>query len=342
LTHRTALFLLCFTAWVCVAGAASVEEQVRAVMRNFYEQLEAASRAQAVGNADMVQKHQRNAEQFAERARVLLEEADAGKSRELGMLLLYGEVLGLQREYDLAADVLDRATKLAPRNAALWRSLGRALAEAGEAYAPQAHSALRQGLALDPSADVAVEIHQTQGRLYYSQGLYDLAELSYGAALALDSEAAVASIGMAALELQQGDVAAASERLQALGPAAAEYTAMIQGMLVQALRGFEKNRVWFADTAENHKSYGLVQVQANRLMHAVEPLERALALDPNDHVTWNLAASVYRGLGNVPRAKEALMHSLEVNPDQPRTREFLNALIDMEEAPVPPPSIARP
>jgi tetratricopeptide (TPR) repeat protein len=345
--------LLCGT-WF--AHAATLTEEVGEKMTQLRQQLEAAGREQKAGNLEMVQKHQRNAQRFIDEARAMLETANAADSNDLDVLLLYGEVLGLQREYDLAAETLRRATALLPNNPgvdselapAVWRSLGRALSEVGPNFAPEAHTALHRALEFQPSDEVAADIHQIDGRVYYDQGLYELARRSFDASLAAHPSTPGAVVGLAALDVRDGKVAEAEQRLQALGPLPPDINMQMQPMMLEALKGMDKNRAWFADTAENHRAYAMLLLQVNRLPAAIDPLERALDLKPDDHITWNLLASVYRGLGNAERAKAALQKSLDLEPNQPRTLEFLKALQQAEQSKppdsiaAPPPSIAAP
>ena len=337
----TVTLLALFLMPALLAQAQSDIKHVEAKMQSFRDQLQAAAGAQASGNADMAQKHQRNAERFVQEARTMLDDLNASRSNDFDTIVLYAEVLGSQRQYDLAAQALRRATRLVPNSPALWRSLGRALAEVGPKYTSKAHDALRHALELQPPTELAADIHQIRGQLYLNQGLYELAQRSFEAALALNAQTPGAIAGMAALDVRHGNVAEAEARLQTITEMTPELSGQLQPMLLDALKGMDKNRAWFPDTPENHKAYGMVLLQANRYPQAIDPLQRSLDLAPGDYVTWNLLASVYRGLGNIGRAKEALQKSLELEPNQPRTQEFLQA-IEQAEAAAPPPSIAAP
>lgn len=336
------LLALALLAAAAMPGYAQNDlERIQDKVQDFRDQLQAAGTAQASGNTEMAQKHQRNAEQFIAEARTLLEEAGAGETENIELILLYGEVLGLQREYDLAADALRRTTQLAPNNPVLWRYLARALAETGPAYAPKALEALRRALALNPPADFAADIYQIQGHLYIQIGLFDLARQSFEKALEANAATPGAVAGMAALDIRRGKVAEAEARLQSITNMSPELNAQIQPMLADAIRDMGRNRAWFEDSPENHKAYGMLLLQANRLPQSIDPLERAVELNPNDYVAWNLIASAYRGLNNAERARMALQRSLDIEPNQPRTAQMLKALNQANPA-APPPSIAAP
>lgn len=332
-------------AWVALTAVAaypqSNAQKIQDKVQDFRDQIQAAASAQAAGNSEMAQKHQRNAETFIAEARAMLEDAGAKDANDIETILLYSEVLGLQREYDLAAIQLQRATQYAPNNPVFWRHLARAHAETGPKYAGKALEAVRRALALEPAPELAADLYQIQGTLYTRMGLVDLAKRSFEAALAADAQNPGAIVGIAALEVRRGNVAEAEARLQSITELTPELSIQIQPMLADAIKDMHKDRAWFDDTPANHKAYGMLLLQAGRYPQSIDPLERAADLNPNDHVTWNLLASAYRGLGNTARAKDALQRSLQIEPNQERTRQMLDALIQQDES-APPPSIAAP
>ncbi|MDZ4860566.1 MAG: hypothetical protein SGI88_16440, partial [Candidatus Hydrogenedentes bacterium] len=57
---------------------------------------------------------------------------------------------------------------------------------------------------------------------------------------------------------------------------------------------------------------------------------RSLRIDGKNFAALNLMGSVYRGLNRLRGAREAFMRSLELNADQPRTRQALDELDTME------------
>ena len=332
-------------AWFCVVvalvagswgpGRVWAQEAVpgaREKLALFYTAQKALADAYANDDPEAVGRHRAESESYLWEARELFDQADAGSSEQPDVLSDYAQVLNLSREFDLAAVVLKKAVKLKPGDAALWQTLGRSLARLGHPRAREAKRALRKSLALNPTSAIAVNGLRELGKLYHREGLYDFARESYTKALALAPEDEGVQFALATLDVRDGHLRRAADRLEALGGV----FALEKDALDESLRDFEAARRWFPDTAEDHVAYAKLLVQANRLRESLLPLERAVRLDPKGYITWNLLGSVSRGLGDLDRAREAFTRSLELNADQPRTKKALDELEESEESSAKP------
>lgn len=263
-----------------------------------------------------------------EEARGLLQQANAAESNDSDVLKDYAVVMQYLGDLDLAANALRRSAALQPENAASWLGLGQVLAELGEAHRDEARRALQKALALDPKGAVAVRAHTALCTLFLQMGLTDLARAECAKALELDPNDARAQLLNATFLVREGKMVEAVqvvEGLQAPPPA-----------LEPAVRDFQRARHTFPDIAENHLAYGKVLLWAGRIQESVLAIERAAELDPDNHVIQNFLGSLWGGMGNVNKARAAYGRSLELNPDQPRTREELDRLNAAEAGETPP------
>jgi len=305
--------------------------QGREKFEAFESEMSAAVKAQAERDVDTARSHHTRASQYLQDARNLFDRAPAAKSEDPDILKDYADLLIVMGDVDLASEVLRRRAELTPHDAEAWFALGRVLGPRGRAYEAEAAAALRRALKLDGAGTEAANINSELGRLYWRGGLFQLAERSYSKAEAASKSNVSAAIGLAALAIRKGKMAEASAKLDVLGALAPDKANMLERMVGEALVDFEQSPRWFADTAQNHMAYAKVLIRVNRLPQSVMPLERALELDPDNYVDWNLMGSVMRGLGDLNEARRAFRKSLELNPDQPRTREVLEELAEEEQ-----------
>ncbi len=314
-----------------LAQDGSLVAQGRDKFEAFESEISAGIKAQTESNMDAARSHQTRAAQYLQDARSFFDRAQAGKSEDPDILKDYADLLIVMGDADLASEVLQRRAELTPHDAEAWFALGRVLASRDRAYEAEAAAALRRALTLDSANTEAASIYSELGRLYWRGGLFDLAERSYSKALAASQSDVSATIGLAALAIRKGKLAEASAQLDVLGALTPDKAGMLERMVGESLADFEQSPRWFADTAQNHMAYAKLLIRLNRLPQSVMPLERALELDPDNYVDWNLMGSVMRGLGDLKQARRAFTKSLELNPDQPRTREVLEKLGEEEE-----------
>ena len=282
----------------------------------------AADEAIARNDGSAYQEQKKQAEDILREARQLFDKGKAGSSTDRDVLVDYAETLSLGFDYDLAADVLRRATRLFPKDAMLWLRLGAYLSHTGPLHAREAEVALQKSQKLKPPPDILVQAHVELGNVYYDEGLFDLSREQYDQALKLNAENKEARFARARLLVRDGRMKEAAEELNQLNWAPRDGV----DRLKEALRDFELRRLFIPDTAEDHLAYAQVLLRANRLFDAAFPLERSLRLKSDDYTTWNLLGDVIAQVGNAKRAIEAYTRSLELNPDQPRTRESLDAV----------------
>jgi len=317
--------VLCTT--VVLAGMAGADlSKARGALMQFKAEMKAVEEAQKLNDAGAFKSHQAQAEKHLAEARRLFDAANAGRASDPALLRDYADILFRQGDADLAAEVLERAVTYTPDDAGLWFELGSALCLLGHNSAVRAANALQRSLALDCTSTDAVNAYVALAHLYRREGLFDLARETFAKALKVDPEHVAARIGMAASKVRDGHVREGSEDIDALGALPAEYATQLSALLGQALDDFAQARRWFPDTPEDHMAYAKLLLRANRLPAALISAEHVAALDPEDYVAWNFVGGITRQLGAKDKARDAYERSLAIKPDQPRTREALEAL----------------
>jgi tetratricopeptide (TPR) repeat protein len=300
--------------------------RARTRLGQFHKALESAGAAQARGDIQTAQAEQRAAAEHLREARALFDSADAGAGADPEVLLDYGEVLGALGDTDLAADVYERAATLAPDDPEPWLALGKARAALGTQHADAAADALREAAVHAEDSAVVAEARARLGLLYLEEGLYEFAGDAFADALTADEDAPLAVAGQACLAARSGDVLRAANLLDGMGRLSGAAASLLDRFLPRALADFEARRHWFPDEAAQHAAYGKLLLRANQVPSSLYPLERAVDLDPENYVYWNLLASAARFLGDSDRAIAAYENSLAVNPDQPFVEQTLTGL----------------
>lgn len=321
--RRLALGALCLILAGC--GSSEFLAQARKEVEEFKRQTDLAVQAQAAEDTAALLLREKDATEALRRARALFQQAEVLEGNDLEAIKAYAEVLTRLGDYDLMAEALRRATELAPEDPAIWGGLGQALSQMGHAQANEARKALDRALELHPEGRTAVGVYSVLGTLYMKEKLFDLSREYWTEASKIDASLPGPRIALAALDVRAGRLKEASEALDALGNIP-EFMDVMRVQLTDALDDFEASRTVIPDTAADHLAYAMLLVRVNRLPESVWPLERALKLDPNNYVGWNLLGSIRQGLGDVLRARGAFQRSLDIKPDQPRTREALQAL----------------
>lgn len=283
---------------------------------------ETASKNDAKGAAS----HEESARKYLKEACGQFEAAGAGKSDDVSVLRDYAGACLKNDDYDLAAGAFERATGIEPADASLWVSLGYALTELGPTRANDAAAAFHKSVGLKPAAETAAGAYVGLGEVYRRQSLYALARESYQKALDAKPDMRAAKLAMAAARVRDGEVLDASNDLDALGAMSNEEAALLGTLLSESMQAFESARLVFPETHEHHLAYAKLLLRAGKNSQALSAAERAAVLGPGDYVTWNMVGGLSRQAGNIKRAKEAYTKSLDINPDQPRTREALQAL----------------
>jgi len=260
-------------------------------------------------------------------------EAGAESTRDPEVLKEYIEVAGNLGAYALMAQALRRLTRIEADDAEPWLQLGQALVVLGPEQFTEAAQAFRRVLDLQVDKKVAAAAYAGLGTLYASEKLYDVAREHHQKALEADPDHVESKLALAALDIREGRMKEAADALQALGDL--PNTPDMAAGFGRAVKDFVDARRTFADTAENHIAYAQILIRANRLAESVWPLQRAAELTPDNVVPWNMLGSIRLALGDLPGAQAAFERSLQVNPDQPRTRESLE---EVRKQAVPAPS----
>jgi tetratricopeptide (TPR) repeat protein len=315
-----------------IAVGATAEEggiwEGRTVLGQADRALRAAAQAATKQDAEATQKQQKKAQELFEKARTLFEEGGIDESEEVDAIVDYAKILQVFGDIDLAIAALERTVKLNPDDATCWTRLGRVLTT-GQAPRPEeAEKALKQSIALDSASPASADAYAILGKLYWDQGLYEFAQEHFDKAVERNDKQWLGRIGQAAVIARTGRVLEASKALDAVASAApSSYAQMaLTQMLPKALQDFRKAGRWFDDTAENHAAYGALLLRGGLYAESLEPLERAVKLDPQNHVAWNMLGSISAQMGRKDRAMEAFRRSLAIKPDQTRTQASLRAL----------------
>jgi tetratricopeptide (TPR) repeat protein len=295
-------------------------------MAQFGAEVKLAVEARAQNDGAALQEHQKKAQEYLKQAKRLYDEAGAASSDDVDILREYGTVLMKGGDFDLSAEVFQRAAKRAPGDAALWRELGRALSLLGHPRAREAVDALRRSLAIGPSSTGADDTQATLGRVYRQEGLCDLARECFQKSLELNPDSVPAKMGLIGLKIQDGEMAEASDGIDKLGALSPEHAAQLPGLLSESVQRFQASRLWFPDTAESHIAYAKILFRVGGIEEALEAAERSATLKPNAYTTWNFIGDLSLQLGREGRAREAYARSLELKPDQPLTQERLDSL----------------
>jgi Flp pilus assembly protein TadD len=89
---------------------------------------------------------------------------------------------------------------------------------------------------------------------------------------------------------------------------------------------FRRDRVIVPDTAAAQRGLAKICVRLGFLQEGRLAIERAVHLEDTDVFSWNLLGSLSRQAGELERARVAFTRSLELEPDQPRTKQALEEL----------------
>ncbi len=256
----------------------------------------------------------------------LYQQAGAGTTDDTNLLYEYVGVLERSKDFDLAIEVYRKLSQQAPEDPILYSRLGKTLMTFGEPRRLEAKEAFEQSLTIDQNSEAADVAAAGLGTIYWELGYFDLSESFYQKALVLDPEDLTVRISLAALYARRGVVQQAAKLLDSITSMRGDEVQLLRERLSKALADFDANRVWFPDTAQNHFAYGKLMLRLNRFPEALLVIERALDLDPENYVAWNIVASLTARNGDNESAKRAYQRSLAIKPNQPRTQSALDAL----------------
>lgn len=288
----------------------------------FREHQDAFFEAQAEGDFEAMERIAREQRDMLNEARRDLQTQNAAQSRDPAVLKDLATVLGMDGDYDLAAETLERAAQHAPDDAESWLMLGEMRMHLGDAAAPDAAAALRQCLALEPGGQTAAHAYGLMTALYLEMGLIPLARETLEEGQQLEEGHPALEFGALALDIAEGRVVEAYERLDAQDAIPRQALELIE----RAVELFETSGRATPNTAEAHAAYARILFRVGEPHQAAAPLERAVTLDPQDTGAWNFLGSVYLTMGRYDSAQHAFAESLAVDEDQPGVREIVEAL----------------
>lgn len=274
---------------------------------------------------------------FAARNRYLSARADLSHDPEV--LIEFAEFVEKLGDSDLAGEAYLRAAWLRSVEGQLYYRAGRNFVDAGGRYLERAADPLDQAEAIlrkIPGAVSAADIEMARGDISWKSAAYEIAAKRYASAIAADSASVRAKIGAACAALALGDPVAAEtgmNELQSAGPAKA---ALLDAQFHEAYLVFRRRQARLPDTAAAYRAAAGLSARAGFLEDARAAIAHALTLDDRDVYSWNLDGSLAEAAGDKERARLAYTRSLELQPDQLRTREALERLDGAGAAPTPP------
>ncbi|GMW00227.1 MAG: hypothetical protein AMXMBFR84_13650 [Candidatus Hydrogenedentota bacterium] len=297
-----------------------------------------AVEAQATNDFELATKKSEQARALLEEARGYFEKADVESHGTPEEAVDYVRLLNRLGDFDLAEKVLIPVLQRYPDKGELWLALGQVLSGMGEKRFGDAIQALQRATETVAEDSASSTAFASLGLQYFRQNLYDMAVESANKALEFNPNQSAAKMILAGIDLRNGKVveAAAVFDQQSENPQA---IAAIQVILPQALEAFDTVRQWFPDTAENHFAFARLLIRANRMQECAMALERSLQLDPSNYMAWNMAGGVYHQLNQIDRAIAAYRKSLEIKPDQDRTRQVIQQLEGQARQPSAQPNL---
>lgn len=330
----------------CVVACAASVSEARGSLAQYREASKAATDAMNRNDVAAFSANAAKAQEFLRQARAAFDDAHAVRSDDVDVLRDYSMTLEGCGDFDLAAEVLQRATSLKSDDAALWLALGRLLSRLGERRSQDAVEALHRAIDVDATNVATADAYAVLGQIYRDRRLFDLSREYVEKAIAVNPDHAGAKSMLAVAKLREGAVLEASNDLDQLGALPPDLSQRLPDLLSEAIQGFQKARKVFADTAENHMAYAKLLFRAGRPQEALWAAERSAALDPGNFAVWNFVGDLSQQFGRIDRARQAYNKSLELKPDQPRTQESLKALdaapAPAVSAPTPPEPAAPP
>ena len=317
---------------VLLAGCSGDDWSIEAaeasdLIRQHRNHVVTAEQAMADGNEEQYQTRMILARAALDDASRILEGMPVHRVRNVETLSVYAEAQALAGQADLVVEGLARLRELEPDNPEHILRIALVLAEMGPSHSGQALEAIHRATRLEDIADNRrARLFDAYGRTAHEAGLYDLAAEAYNEALSLDEELVWPRLGAALLLLEEGNATAAAAAIDGFGGIPPEMGSRFTRLLRDALQRFDTGGHRLADRPEQHFAYARLLVRDARYGDALLVLRRVTKQDPDNVIAWNMLGSVSANLGDASLAREAFERSLEVDPDQPRTRQSLESL----------------
>lgn len=314
-----------FVLLIVPLASAAVDEG-RELFSQYGAALEKQEAAAAQGDMESYNRLAEEANAALAKSRAAFEGANAPASNDAAVLRDYAEVLRKMGDDDRCAEAVHAALERGVEDAALWRIYGESLLAIGPTHFQDGVDALRHALSLDDSSADAAPAWFALGKYYVDNLMPAEAGKAFAAALKIDAGYVPARLGAAAVNVYDGDVAAAGDIIEAVGRGAQPYDVMFRALIRAALQDFDKNRRVFADTVENHYAYARLLYIASRLPEAISAAKRAAVLAGDRVDCWNFLGAIQLQAGDYPGGLVSYQSSLKVKPDQPELQQTVEQL----------------
>ncbi|MFP6582302.1 MAG: hypothetical protein VCD00_07070 [Candidatus Hydrogenedentota bacterium] len=236
----------------------------------------------------------------------------------------YGKTLELARQYDLAARGYTRAWVIDPEDEDSAVAAARNCRKSGPSFFEEALDILRAVLRDDtleskPSSEANAEM----GRIFHEMKLIRLAQPAYVKAKESDPTSIVARLGLAIIDISEGRLVEGNSALNQLTGLDEIDARFLDVALPDALSRLDKRQIAIPGNADAHAAYAQLLDRAGRSFEALTAIEHAVMLDNSQYVWYNLKGGIAYRQGMANRAITAYTKSLEMNSDQPVTRQML-------------------
>lgn len=278
-------------------------------------------------------------------ARAAYEAGGAARSEDPEVIYNYAEVIKLEGDDDLGAEMVRAALDRGVGSPALWRIYGEMRLAMGRPYYADGVEALLKSTELDGASPTAADAWFALGRYYLQSDLPEAGAKAFASALAANPSHVPAQLGDAAAKVYAGDIAGAGGILEKVGRAAQPHDVMLRALMRSALADFDLSRRTFSDTVENHFAYARVAYIAARFPEAALAARRAANLAGNREDMYNFAGAIQMQMGDLPSALDSYQNSLRIKADQApiqQTVEQLRQAVQQQQAQQPPVQSAQP
>ena len=259
-------------------------------------------------------------------ARKAFEAADAGSSTDPAVVFSYAEVVKLEGDDDLGAEIARAALDKGVESPALWRIYGEMCLATGPSQYAVGMEALQKSTALDGTSPESADAWFALGRYYLEREMPDPASNAFASALAANPAHVPAQLGDAAARIYAGDIAGAGAIVERVGRAAQPHDVLLRSMVRAALFDYDVTRREFDDTAEDHYAFSRLMYIAGRFPEAVLAANRAGHLAPERVDILNFQSAIQIQLGDYAGAIQSCEASLRAKADQPQIQQTLEQL----------------
>lgn len=216
-----------------------------------------------------------------------------------------------------AAAFIHAAIMRRPQEASLYNSLGNVLSR--QAELDDAIKAYRKALSITPDYPGALN---NLGNCYFRQQQWARAKACYEEALHIDADYPDAHFNLARLYLQESLTAEATTHLEQVIEIAPQHAGAL-GQLgniylaaenLQLAIPYLQRRVAIQPHAETYQSLATAYIHLKDYHQAIEALENALALNPQQDEALHMLATAYLLSGNLDQATKYYLRQLEQKP----------------------------